>query len=116
MDKESFGKKVYEAFEKALVSYTQKTIAEQAGIRPGTLRMFKMNGTMRPENLDRLNDWLIEHGFYEMDKKTLSVEDVLTLLRDFIGIAEMGIPEEQFWRLLRLNVEALMREMPPQKK
>jgi len=71
---------------------------------------------MRSENIDRLQKWLEENGYDDPVPEPLTVDDVLILLRDFIKIADLGITEEQFWRLLRLNVEAIMREMPQQKK
>ena len=70
MNKENFNQHVYEGFSSALVAHSAKYIANEIGIKPGTLRAFKKSRNMRPENMGKLSDWLRNNGY--LDKEYMS--------------------------------------------
>jgi hypothetical protein len=131
-EKQEYCSRVQLAYKLALKAHTQEYIAQQIGIKAGTIRAFKVSGRMYPQNMAKLEKWLRENGYLEpemvppasgvksfpvgYDEPPLTLERAKRLLTDWMIITEMkDATDDMLWRLLRLNCEALLREMPKEK-
>lgn len=102
---------VYEALLHAEKTTPLIEIADECGVSYQSLRSFKQSLHLGKEKSSRLENWLREHNF--LKETALTIDDAKLLLRSFLELADNGMKEDHFWRLLKLNITALLREMPP---
>jgi hypothetical protein len=131
-------KEVKEKLMCAIKDRKGSVVARHCNVPRSTIHSFVRQGSASPHLVLDICDWLSKHGYMQPPKEDivfddpaerdafkmslltpdkpkhkLTVGDAKTILRDFLEISDSGIiTDDQFWRLLRINIETLLREMP----
>lgn len=129
---------VKEGLKKAIKERKGSAIARHCNVPRGTIHSFARQGSATPYLVLEIGDWLTLNGYMEFSRDAITfddpkeaesfklslltpdisseeftITDAKTLIRDFLDIADSGIlKDDQFWRLLKINCETLMREAP----